>query len=194
MEKKEVMKNKSYILLGVLGILVIISMTSFVNAEMLVSDANVSYDSEILDRFQSSEWVDVLVDLKDYSNITVTGNKEERKELSRQRDIWFKPKIDEAFAALSEDEFNLVRKTSRGFRGEVTKKGLDKLINDTRISAVYFNGIVGEALDSENETITENNKSISPNIKKEGFWFKWWWMIILIGLFVIGYIIIKRKG
>ena len=108
---------KNNILFVFLLFLTFFSILPFVNAEMLISDVGVKYNSEILEGFESSEVVHVLVDLKDMSN-TSAPNVEER-------DAWFKPKIDEVLATLSTNEFNLVRKSSTGFRGEITEKGFN---------------------------------------------------------------------
>ena len=42
-----------------------------VNAEMLVSDEGVEYDSELIDQFLLNDWVPVMVKIKDTTNITI---------------------------------------------------------------------------------------------------------------------------
>ena len=140
---------------GILIILLIIVLfsLSFVNAVEPVNETNISveYDLEILEAFDNQTKAGVKVELNDNSNITITGTKEERKELLKQKDKWFEPVTDEVLAELSEDEFILQRESLRGFSGEITKEGFDKLINDTRVKAIYLDKVV-YGVDSENES------------------------------------------
>ncbi|MBU0466847.1 MAG: hypothetical protein KJ718_02375 [Nanoarchaeota archaeon] len=58
------MRNKEKCLVrGMFVLVVALLLVNFVFAEMLVSDANVSYDSAILDALNDSEWVRVIIDV-----------------------------------------------------------------------------------------------------------------------------------
>ena len=93
-----------------------ILLISNVGAEMLVSEAGVRYDSKISESFNNltfaqeeindsngilmhysngNLWIRVIVELKDNSRIEIIGNKTEKRELTKQRDELFEPKIDE---------------------------------------------------------------------------------------------------
>ena len=94
-----------------------------------IIEANVSYDSQILEEFKINEWVNVIIKLKDDSNIIDISEKNR----------WFEPRREEVLATLSENEFKLGRRSSRGFHGEINKKGFDKLLRDKRVDAIYWN-------------------------------------------------------
>jgi len=122
---------------------------------------SVEYDSEILDAFDNNQtWVRVIVDLKDNSGINVTGTKEERTNLSRQIDEWFKPIVDDMYNMFSEDEFIIIRKSLRGLSGEISEKGFNKLINDVRVKYVYMDAVGSVAID-------ENNIGVEYNVTNE---------------------------
>ena len=77
------------------------------NISVYTVEHTVDYDPEILEAFYNQTQVSIIVRLKDNSNITVIGSKDERRALSRQRDEWFKPVREEVLATLSETEFEL---------------------------------------------------------------------------------------
>lgn len=107
-----------------------------------VSEAGVKYELKIIEEFEENELVRVIVNLKDNSGIEVLGTKDKRIELSKQRDEWFKPRIDEVLSTLPKDGFQLTSKSSDGFDGIITKKSFDKLIRDKRVGAIYKDMIV----------------------------------------------------
>ncbi len=112
-------------------------------------ETNVTFDSEILDALETQSKVRAIIILKDNSRITIEGTKEERGNLLKQRDDWFEPRIDEILSSLFVEEFILIRRTSDGFFGEMSKNGLEKLVCDNRISAIYMDMPVYAAQSNE---------------------------------------------
>lgn len=113
----------------------------------IISNETIKYDSEILEELNKTSEVRVIVKLKDNSNITVIGTKEERRALLKQIDEWFKPVIDEVLTNISEDEFKLIKKSSNGFSGYITEEGFDKLIKDEKVKSIYLDKIGSAVLD-----------------------------------------------
>ena len=135
---------------------------------------SIEIETDVLKQLNKTKWVEVSVRLRDTSGIIITGTKEERIELSKQRDEWFEPFIDKVLITLSEDEFKLIRESTDGFSGSIAKKGLDKLIKDERVEAVYFNTPV-HAIESKNNS---TEIYIDPEIYK-GFEGKEWVRVII---------------
>lgn len=120
-----------------------IMLVSFVGAKMLTSSANVSYDSNIIDAFQNQSEVRVIVTLKanlisDYSPSTKN---------SKEYNLWIsdiKNQVSEiqskVIPFLSEDEFKIkyIYELSPSFSGNITQKGLDKLINNPNVERIYL--------------------------------------------------------
>lgn len=52
--------------------------------------------------------------------------------------------VDETLSTLSENEFSLNRKfqSGRGFHGNITKEGLDNLVKNPNVKAIYYDKIV----------------------------------------------------
>ena len=142
------------------------------------------YDPEILEAFNNltprfgvkiinnQTWILVIVDLRDNSNITVIGTTEERRALSRQKDEWFQPVINEVLSTLSEDEFDDIRTSLRSFSGHISKKGFNKLVNDPRITAIHMDkpvyavgSGVGIGIPTETENVTVSDEGfLAENI------------------------------
>lgn len=99
----------------------------------------VKYGPEIIEAFDSQEEVRVIVRMRENPNTTTTT--EERSA--------FLIRIDLVLSELSDDEFKLVRKYWDGFSGIITRKGFDKLINNTEINEIYFDTI-GSTIFDEN--------------------------------------------
>ncbi len=157
------------------------------------SNYTAEYDPEILDAFDNKTWVSVLVRLADNSNITITGTKEERRAISRQRDEWFKPVIDEVLATLSETEFKLSSKRFDGFSGEITKEGFTKLLKDERV------GVIHQTLKSDafavekNLSVAEKDEVSEPGIeRKSGAKNYLLWVYIILALVISTVIIFSR--
>ncbi|MFH1376233.1 MAG: hypothetical protein ABIH25_01225 [Candidatus Woesearchaeota archaeon] len=125
-------------------IIVLASMCDLANANVLVSDAGVEYDKEI--QFFFKEWVPVIVEVKDFSNITIDYKNDpaeiqEAKD-NEKRDI-YKETMNSVLSTLSDEEFQLKRESEWGtfFSGNITKKGFDKLLNDQRVKKIQDNSI-----------------------------------------------------
>lgn len=154
------MKTK-LVLIDLIGVLIFVSMINIVSAEMMVSDAGVEYEKELLESLNNQtlaeNWInqsdyeifkideqgtiwahEVIVRLKDNSGIVVEGSIEEKKKLMKQRDEWFKPIVEEVLSTLSEDEFRSYGKSSDGFGGQITKEGVDKLIKNKNVRKISW--------------------------------------------------------
>lgn len=104
---------------------------------------SIHYDSGILEAFKTQTEVRVIVRLKDNSGITITGTKEEKIELLRQRDEWFKPIIEDVLATLPETEIRDVRRLSDGFGGYVTEEGFEILLKNSHVKKIIYSSTVG---------------------------------------------------
>jgi hypothetical protein len=120
----------------------------------------------IVEEFNNQTWVRVIVDLKDNSGINVTGTKEERTNLSRQIDEWFKPIVDDMYNMFSEDEF-IIRKSLRGLSGQISEKGFNKLIKDVRVKYVHMDAVGSVVIDENNIDVRYNmtNENIHDSEK-----------------------------
>jgi subtilisin family serine protease len=136
---------------------IIIFFIETVLANPLSSKADVKYDSdsinflsnitlvnEILNKsnFSSLEiynnqvWLNVIVRLKDNSNIEIQGIKEEKINLLMQKENWFNPQVDKILSSLYENEFKLEHKLTNGFSGWINLEGYNKLISNSLIKEV----------------------------------------------------------
>ncbi len=175
-----------------------IFLVNHVSAEILVSEAGVEYDSDITKVFDDREfaeesiwhnqtnyqtlkiiddevWLKAIVRLKDNSGIEITGTTEEKIKLIKQKEEWFKPKIEEVLATLSEDDIKVSSKHSDGFSGLISKEGFDKLINNKAVRKIGWpkRGAVGLDFSLKN----------------------WGWIIITVVLIIIVllYLIINKS-
>ncbi len=163
-----------------------------VKAELLLESSNgVQYDAAIADAFVVNKSGEVLVGiyLKDESGLSKDS----------ERNAWFSVRTDDVLVNLTEEDFRMFRKSSDGFNGYITKQGFDKLINDSRIDAIYI-GIVGSVSDGSfvknetsdksqsNETVAEENESNYSSLVSR--------IIIVLGILVvvvIFFLISKKK-
>jgi hypothetical protein len=133
-----------------------------VSAEILISDAGVSYDSKIIEVFNDPElvneiiaesgdkilqisddeiWIKVIVELKDDSGIEVVGTKEEKRELMGQIDGWFEPQVEDFLLNLNDGDFKVGRKSSRGFVASVNEEGANNLIENSKLSKIRMDAV-----------------------------------------------------
>ena len=98
----------------------------------------IKYDPKILDAFQNQTEIYVIVQLADNSGIIIEGTKEEKIELMRQRDDWFRPRVDEVFATLSEENIRDGSKSSNGFGGYITEEGFYKLTDNVAVKKIIW--------------------------------------------------------
>jgi len=122
------MKKGIKILMFGMIMLIGIMQVNMISAEILVSDAGVEYESEILKAFKDQTWVYVTVDIKDTSNITIFYKEDsiEVQEMKdKQRDGIIGGIIDSVLSTLSEDEFKVknTRVGFSGFSGNITEEG-----------------------------------------------------------------------
>jgi hypothetical protein len=110
------------IIFGIFLVFGVVVMLGFVRSEMLTSSANVSYDSYILEQFNNSNssWVNIFFRLNNYSE------------------------ADNIISNFSVNETNHILKhdLSESISLDITQEGFNKLINDSRVSAVYYNSPV----------------------------------------------------
>src|SRR3989338_1322252 len=122
-------------------ILVVGGILSFVSAEMLVSDTGVEYDSELIEQFLVSKWVHVTIDVKDFSNITISKEDSVAVQTTKDSQRWdiYRNTSQSVLSILSENEFQLKRKSEwgRSFSGNITKEGFEKLLKDDRVKKIY---------------------------------------------------------
>jgi hypothetical protein len=119
--KKQAIISTIILLFGIL------LLVNFVSSEMLVSDAGVQYDSEIISAFNTSEWVGIFFKLNNMSE------------------------ADNLIFSFSNSEFQLIRKSSTRIVGEITKEGFEKLISNLNVKSVYYNA--PSQIAEENRTI-----------------------------------------
>ena len=178
------------------------------------TNTSVEYDPEIVDAFNNQTWLPVIVRLVDNSNITITGTKEERRNLSRQRDEWFEQVSNDFLASLPENDFDGERMGSNGFVGFITKNGFYWLLNNSKVKKISWTKYGAQASlenKSKSDNVSEiekepefkiiNNVSISKNVsipeeisESEEKIAVWLWMVtIIIILGIIFYLIIKFR-
>ena len=186
------------IILTCLLLIVSIFLVNYVSAEILVSEAGVEYDSDISNAFNNREfaqekrfhnttnyytlelinnevWLKVIIRLKDNSNIDITGTKEEKVDLIKQKEEWFEPRINNVLDTLSEDDVKEVRRHSDGFGALLSEEGFDKLINNEDVRKIIWpqTGFIG----TQNDWLLKN----------------WTFNIIIIFLIVVAfYFVIKN--
>jgi subtilisin family serine protease len=151
------MKKEGVVLVGL--VLTCFLLVNFVSAETLTSNANVSYDSNLLNAFVNSTYADDLISqtdfigleiindtiwarvsiiLKDNSGIIVTGTKEERRILTKQRVEWISLETDKFLSEFPKQCIINIRKNSGGFGGFITQDCFNYLINDNRIESISW--------------------------------------------------------
>ena len=132
-----------------------------------------SVDSAILAAFEQNQtWVRVDVILADSSNITIHGTKEERRNLSMQRDEWLRSMAVKILFTLSENESKNINEIVGAFSIDVTREGFDKLSTDSRISAIALAYNV-PGYGATNVSITENQTEIkTPDVVKPQSFFQ----------------------
>ena len=186
------------IILTCLLLIVSIFLVNYVSAEILVSESGVEYDSDISNAFSNKEfaqeksfhnatnystlevindevWLKVIVRLKDNSNIDITGTKEEKVDLIKQKEEWFEPRINNVLDTLSEDDVKEVRRHSDGFGALLSEEGFDKLINNEDVRKIIW---------PQTGAIGLQGNSLSKSLV---------WSIIIIFLIIIIFHFVIRK-
>jgi hypothetical protein len=156
--------------------------TTAQNGSEDTNPANVSYDSELIGQFLLSDWVHVTVNVKDFSGITINyENDSVEVQTIKDSQRWdvYRNTSEAILSALSNEEFRLERKSEwgNGFSGNITKKGFDKLLNDTRIRKIYADKKI------TNASVGTVVKNLAPYLI----------IIILIGVLTVIFIKIKNK-
>jgi hypothetical protein len=133
------MKNKRAIFPIVLFIFCIFFF-NLITADVLISNAGVQYDSELIGQFLLNNWVHVTVDIKDTSGITIPNrNSPDFESKIKQRTLIMTTINEAVLSTLSENEFKLKTQSEFGgfFSGNITKEGFDRLLKDERVDHIY---------------------------------------------------------
>jgi len=176
------MEKQNILIFGVI-FLIGIMFVNLVGAEMLISPANVSYDSQILEQFRSSNEVNIFFELNNFSDAdnlfsTLSNDTQNFKEINK----WpYSPTIDV----------------------KITLGGFSKLISDSRIKVIYFNAPAhainnsscGDGSCNNGENCTScvadcgNCKEIVSPINNLWFWIT----IPVIIILIIGIFLLKKR-
>jgi len=113
--------------------------------ETPVTNLTVRYDPEILTKLLWSTQVPVIVNVRDTSNIPIISNDTD-EEINRKKNLrkdYFLERTILILSNLSTEEFKLKGQyiTGKGFYGDLTKPGFDKLIEDTKVSQISYDGV-----------------------------------------------------
>ena len=247
------------------GLILSVFLISFVSAEVLVSDAGVEYETDILDALDDSEWVEVIIKiqeendtLRDFviSNLSISEFQFKEKQLLEsgfvgnisleglnklinnsnvkwiylnriahtlenetnytaevEQDVlnaldsseWVPviiklyekndSLINSIISNLSSSEFKIKGTLSRGFAGNITQDGLDKLVNNPNVREIYLDRIVqvhNDTNDVSNETEDQEETDDKITIEEKPN-LLWLWMIIGVIFIIVIYLIIKKK-
>ena len=98
-------------------------------------------DQEILDELEEKEWVEVIVVLRDLSNITYEGAEtyEDKMQIYRQKNVLGNQTVHAFISSLSGSEF-IVDWTSlsgTGFGGEISKEGIEQMRKSPLVRRIY---------------------------------------------------------
>lgn len=122
-------------------------------------------DPAILTYFEQNQtWVGVLVILVDNTNITITGTRAERLNMTKYKNQILKATVEEFILNYSSNEVVDVHTFPREFSAEITRQGFDKLINDYGVSEIYL-AYNGTSSGSNNIQIIENQAENQTEIK-----------------------------
>ncbi|MFH0831877.1 MAG: S8 family serine peptidase [archaeon] len=99
---------------------------------------SIHIDPAIMKAFENQSEVRILVRLIGTSNITITGTKEQRRELSAQRDQLLRLTVEDFLTNYSENETKNIRKHIGEFTADMTKEGFNKIVNDSRINEILL--------------------------------------------------------
>ena|SRR3989338_5103230 len=145
-----------------------ISLTSNINGGYASS-----FDPSILKVFTNQTWVRISIRLVDNSHIIINGTKEEKRELLRQRDEWFKENTQEFLSNLSDDNIHILSNISDGFVAMVTKEGFDSFLNYSVIGEIHIDAkgttVVNDALGVTKENaslVNETQDQIPERVKR----------------------------
>ena len=119
-------------------------------------DNTTPYTDSVLKSFQNNSMVQLIVRLKDKSQLGIKGTKEEKRELLRQRDEWFKENTQEFLSNLSDDNIHILSNISDGFVAMVTKEGFDELVNNRQVMSVNLDIIGSISLDDSTPLINSD--------------------------------------
>jgi len=100
---------------------------------------------------------------------------------------------EEVIASLTETEFKLIRRLLGGtvFVGEITKNGLDKLVNNPNIRTINFEETLHPNINlPTNDTIQNEDSTVEKEIKYN--WLLWLGTVILI-VIIIGFILKTKR-
>jgi hypothetical protein len=161
----------------VITILLLIFLFQFVSAG--ISNSGVEYDSELASQFFFHKWVHVTVDINDTSNIIIPDRNSPNFESKiKQKTETLMSISDSVLLTLSKEEFQFEEKliSGRGFSGNITKEGFNKLLNDERVRKIYAK-----------KYFISHSSSFSENT----FWYVL--SVLLLIIFVVVIIKLKKR-
>jgi len=134
---------KERILIGLFVVLMVFGMVNLTGAELLVSDAGVEYESDVLEVLNITKWasVTIKIQLKD--------------EIKRE----------EIISKLTKNEFELNQKfvSKDGFNGNITQEGFNRLVNNEDIRSIFLSRVghvIGNGTLFNGEEILEDILSV----------------------------------
>ena len=143
MKKKRKLSNAKYFLYVIWLFALVFVVMDIVKGPREVGD-DVKYDSELIEQFEQfpfDRWVHVMVDVKDFSNITIDNKDSIEVQTIKDNLRWsiYKNTSEAVLSTLSENEFRLKSKSEWGtfFSGNITKEGFRKLLKDERVRKIY---------------------------------------------------------
>jgi subtilisin family serine protease len=153
---------------------------STISAADLISEKNVSYDSDLMKAFDDRSyanqlmlnqdfiglevidgevWARVLVELRDNSGIIFNGTKEERLEQSKRIDQWFEPVIQSTLDELNKTGIKDINKSpfNSSFNALITKEGLEEIASNPNVKKIIWPQYGPELFLQESANITKTN-------------------------------------
>jgi hypothetical protein len=156
-----VKKGGKLLLVFLLLLFFVIFSFSTVFAATSASEANVSYDPDLMKAFDDRSyanqlmlhldfiglkvidgevWAKVIVRLKDNSGIIFNGTKEERLEQSKQKDAWFGPVLQSTLDELNKTGIKDINKSpfNSSFNALITKDGLEEIASNPNVKKIIW--------------------------------------------------------
>ena len=161
------MENK--IIISVLVVLIVVSMIGVVSAEIDTSDPEYI---KVLNVINESKWVEVII------GVTSADMRED------------------VIASLLETEIKLINRWSRGnkFSGEITREGLNKLVNNSNVEWVNLDKPLTTGNNESVNNITQNVTQDKDFNNKEKVSYGWLlYILIIVMVFIVIWFILKIK-
>ena len=140
------MKNKkNSVAILIILVVFVLAIIVYYFSVFFAPNSSVGYDSKLIWQFLIRDHVYILVDIKDTTNITIPKvSSPDFESTLKERNAIMIELTDAVFSTLSENEFQLERKSEFGgyFSGNITKRGFNKLLKDERVKHIYAEKIL----------------------------------------------------